>query len=365
MKIRILYLILLFCSFASAQTDKEKALDLGKQAIKIMDEGQLDESIDLLQQAQKLDPARFDYPYEIAYANYRKQDYLATIYILEKLTTHKDVSDYLYQLLGNSYDLIGKPDKAIEVYQSGITRFPHSGKLYTELGVVEHDRKEFHKAVEYWEKGTKAEPNYASNYYKLAKTYNNSEERVWTLFYAELFMNLEAGTDRTREMSKLLYKNYKLTYEVKNDTSGEYKLTKTGVVVDFSDKKEYKRFAKKGILPFEGTFAMAYMMGSIDSQNFDSIKRFSAIRTRFLDYWFDQKKFDRIYPNKLLSFQRKVQELGLLEAYNYWLLSEGNPEEFDQWYNTHQAQYQKFADWFKTISLDLREKDKYARCDYN
>ena len=49
---------------------KLQAEEKAKEAIKLMDNGKLDESIQLLEAAQQLDPQRFEYPYEIAYALY-------------------------------------------------------------------------------------------------------------------------------------------------------------------------------------------------------------------------------------------------------------------------------------------------------
>lgn len=356
-------LLLVFNLNAFSQTNQQKALDLGKQGIKIMDEGKLDESIDLLRQAQTLDPQKFDYPYEIAYAYYKKEDYRQTVQILEALADHKDVSDHLFQLLGNSYDLLEQPDKALEKYRQGLEKFPQSGKMYLESGVVEYSRKDYQKAIDFWDKGGRVEPHFASIYYKLANLFDMTEERVWTLMYAEIFMNLEPGSKRTEEMSRLLYKNYQETYEVKSDTSGEYKLTKLGVVVDAAKKKQWKNF-KKGVFPFEGTYAMTYTMSSIDSPKFDGIKRFYEIRTKFLTYWFDEKKFDKYYPNKLLTFQKEILDKGMFEAYSYWLLSEGNPKEFDEWHNQNIRKYNDFTDWFKKKSLEFRKKDQYMRSHY-
>ena len=66
--IRTIGLLLLFATgqIAYGQNNKEKALAKGQEAIKLMDNGKLDESIKLLEEAQKLDPDRFDYPYEKA-----------------------------------------------------------------------------------------------------------------------------------------------------------------------------------------------------------------------------------------------------------------------------------------------------------
>src|SRR5690606_983358 len=116
----LVFVILTLVSLTSyAQSDQEKAYEKAMTAMKLMDNGNYDESIKLLEEAQKLDPDRFDYPYELALANYLKKDYKKAIKILEKNRDHKHVTDQLYQLLGNSYDIIGKSDKAFEIYDAG------------------------------------------------------------------------------------------------------------------------------------------------------------------------------------------------------------------------------------------------------
>lgn len=128
-KIVAIILFLAVTQFAFGQTNQEIALTKGKEAIKLMDGGKVEESIKLLEEAQQLDPDRFDYPYELAYAHYLKQDYKEVISILEKNTNHKDVSDLLFQLLGNSYDVLGESDKAIAVYDAGLKDFPIRGQF--------------------------------------------------------------------------------------------------------------------------------------------------------------------------------------------------------------------------------------------
>ena len=89
-KIRILGLIILFAltNTAFGQTDKEKALSKGREAVKLMDDGKIKESIKLLKEAEKLDPENFVYPYELAYAHYINQNYKEAIKILEKNKNH-------------------------------------------------------------------------------------------------------------------------------------------------------------------------------------------------------------------------------------------------------------------------------------
>ena len=356
-------LFLLIGNFAIGQNDKEKALELGRNAIRIMDEGKLDESIDLLQQAQKLDPERMDYPYELAYANYRKEDYQKVIEILNTITEHKNVTDVVYQLLGNAYDLTGKPELALETYQKGMVKFPNSGKFHLESGIIKYNNKEYNEAIAFWEDGIKANPNYSSNYYRLSKLFSLTEERIWTLLYGEYFMLLEPNTKRTEEMSKLLYENYQKSYEVKTDSTGQFHLTKKGFQIVVEDKKDIKKL-KKGVLPFEGTYATAFAFSAINFQDTINIASIYDARKNFLNFWFNEKKFNKDYPNKLLEYQKEIQNQGFFKGYTYWILSQGNPNEYQEWYSENEQDFTDFANWFNENRIEISKKDFNSRKDY-
>ncbi len=164
--IRTILFILLISSFQivfGQSSNKEKALNKGMEAIKLMDEGKYEESIQLLEEAQKLDPTDIDYPYELAYAYYSKKDYKKASKYLEGLLKHKDIIDKVYQLLGNSYDLQGKSDKAIETYEAGLKLYPNSGSLHLEMGIMSMSKKEYNQALFLFEKGIEVAPKYPSN----------------------------------------------------------------------------------------------------------------------------------------------------------------------------------------------------------
>lgn len=209
LQMRYIFTVLLVsCTLLlSAQSDKqkEKAQKIGMEAIQLMDEGNYKKSITLLFKAIKLDPDRFAYRYEIGYALYSSELYDETIEWLKPLASHPDVSDVLFQLLGNSYDEIDSPDSAIYAYQLGLEKFPNSGKLHLEPGIVEYRRENYDKAIEYWENGVRAEPDYSSNYFWLGRTLSDSNLKIWSLIYGELFMTLEPATNRSQEMSEILY----------------------------------------------------------------------------------------------------------------------------------------------------------------
>jgi len=361
-KLQIFALLLISLNLiAQDQKDKEKALEMAQKAIGLMDEGKIDESIKLLTKAEKLDPDRIDYPYEIAYAHYLKKDYEEAIKVAERILEHKNVIDRVYQILGNIYDILGDPHKAIETYKLGMVKFPNSGKLYLEAGVVEHARGNYNEAIGYWETGIKAEPNYSSNYYWLAKIFAQTDEIIWSILYAEIFIDLELGSKRTEEISKLLYENYQNSYVQNSDSTAEYKLTKKGFEIVLETKKDVKNVKKKG-LPFEGTFATVFSFSALDFQNGINLESIYKARLNFVNNWFE--KHHKNYPNKLLEFQKQILEEGLFEVYSYYITSRGDLDGFSAWQDSHQDEFNIFADWIQNNPIGIKNEDKYSRLDY-
>src|SRR5690606_10686824 len=117
------------------------------------------------------------------------------------------------------------PQKAIQVYEDGLKKFPLSGKLYLERGTMELKREDLDAALKYYEMGIKVDPNFPSNYYWASRIYSYTTETVWTLIYGELFMNLERNTKRTAEISKLLYDTYVESIQIDSDTSFNLKFS--------------------------------------------------------------------------------------------------------------------------------------------
>lgn len=344
-------------AFAQKQSKKDKAKEIAKIAIEKMDNGELEESIKLLEEAQKLDKTTSIYPYEIAYATYKKGDYQKAIDILKKIIHNDDAEDEYYRLLGNSYDSAGNGDKAIEIYSEGIKKFPEkSGKFYSESGLVQYNQKKYNEAIEFWEKGIKEDPNYASNYYWLTTIFSLTEENIWTLFYGELFMNLEQNTKRTETISTLLYDTYQKIYVAKNETEGEFFMTKNTTLTIGNEKD--------GSLNFELTYLFAYAAEANFTKGI-TIQNIYEAKKGFLSFWFDIKKFNKDFPNSLLDFEKKMKEDNVLEAYTYWFLSEGNPKEFQGWYLGNKDKFDKFANWVKTNQINLKKEDKYSRLDYS
>lgn len=353
-----LLLFMMIGQMATGQTDKEKALEKGIAAIELMDNGKIDESITLLEEAQKLDPDRFDYPYELAYAHYLKEDYKETIRILEKNKNHKDVNERLFQLLGNSYDILGNTEKAFEAYDAGLKKFPNSGIIYLEKGNVYWGKKEYEKALPFYEKGIAVDPMFPSNYYRATLIFCGSTEEVWGMIYGEIFMNLERNSKRTAEVSKLLYDTYQSEIQFSSDTSFSVSFSKNATlnIADFQDPSKIK-------LPFGiGVYEPTLMMSMISEKTID-LNSLDRIRTKFVEAYFENGNNEK-YPNVLFEYQNKVKNAGHLEAYNHWILMKGDEDAFEAWYSSNIEKWDNFIEWFTGNGLEINQSNKFVSGQY-
>lgn len=349
----------MFCvQLSFAQTNKEKARELGLKAVTLMDSGEIEESLKLLKEATKLDPDNFNYPYETAYANYAKQDYKTAIKILEKLKTHKDVEPALFQLLGNSYDMTGKRELAFEAYDEGIAKFPNSGSLYLEKGNVHWALNEYNKALDYYEKGIEMDPKFPSNYYRATRIYCNSSEEVWGMIYGEIFMNLERNSKRTVEISKLLFDTYKKEIKFTSDSTMSVSFSQNATINidDLSSGKDFK--LPYGIGVYEPTLIMSLIgVKAIDINTLD------GVRTRFLDAYYKGENY-KSYPNVLFDYQKRIQTAGHLEAYNHWILMKGDETNFKAWQIDNKKKWDDFVTWFTENGLVIDQNNRFSTSQY-
>jgi len=356
MKSYLIIVSLIFSSLYLFAQDQKEAEELAMEAIQLMDEEKFDQSIELLEKCIELNPENIAvYRYEIAYANYSNENYKKAIKILEDMIDKDQTFDKVYQMLGNAYDLKGKESKAIETYDKGLTLYPGSGILHLERGYMELEKKNYNEALYYYEEGIKAEPGFSSNYFYATSIFLNSEEEVWGMIYGELFMNIERGSDRTPMISKALYDIYKSQILFENDTSISISFSNNNTIeVDENfDTESFK-------LPFGiGVYEPLLLMSAIGEDSI-SIAALNRMRTKFLEEYYE-KDHHKEYPNVLFEYQKKIEEAGHLEAYNYWIMLKGNETEFNEWYEKNIRKWDDFLEWFKKNPIEIDSENYFIR----
>ncbi len=373
-KILINVLFLVFLSFGNnvslfAQNESQEVSDLIKAAVFKMDNGDFDESILLLEKAEKMDSKSTYVKYEMSYAYYLKKDYNKSIKILNKLIKRNDALDYYYQMLGNAYDNNGESDKAIKAYAEGIKRFPNSGKLFLETGNVYYNQKDYDSAIRWYEKGVEADPKYPSNYFRMAHLFLNSDQEVWGMIYGEIFLNLEPSSKRSSVMSEMLYNTYK--NEIKfEDTVSKVSFSKQQIDISYDPDKEDDLLAKltkayedsKDVskMPWANRVYEQVMLSSLGDEKVINLASLNRIRSNFVDIYFE--KAHNVGNSVLLfDFQKRLKDAGYFETYNYWLLSQGNVDEFNEWLKDNKDKYDGFIYWMNNNSIQIDESNVFLR----
>ncbi|WP_108869397.1 tetratricopeptide repeat protein [Aquimarina aquimarini] len=352
-KIFLFFLLQFLVISSFAQSDSEIALTKAKEAIKLMDEGKIDKSIELLEESQKLDSKNYIYPYEIAYAYVLKKEYKKAIKILKKVKKYETLNSQVYQMSGNCYSYLEEPDKAIKEYEEGMNRFPNSGNLHLEKGNIFLGQEKYDEAIKNYENGIDVDPTYTSNYYRLAKLFLNSTDKLSGLIYGEIFMNLERTTERTQEISELLYDTYQSSITLSDKES---KIDFCEVIIDASEMKPNEEIK----LPLCAIFGKNFILAIINEKTID-LNSLSLIRQKFIENYF-KEDFEK-YPNVLFNYQKELLDENLFDAYNHYLFQIGAQDEFNEWIETHNKEYDEFVEWYTKNEniIDVNTKNKFIR----
>lgn len=331
--VSFLFLLLISCMATMAQEDIKT---LQTSARQYMQQGDYSNATLVLNKALGLFPGNIELQNDLLFNYYLARDYGRAVNLGKQLTEQKDTDIRSFQLLGMSYRAIEELKEAERLYKTGIKTFPASGVLYNEYGEMLWAKKKFPEAVEQWETGIKADPNYSGNYYNAAKHYFLSTDKTWALIYGEIFVNLESYSRRTPEIKQLLLDAYKKYYTNINGLQAP-------------DPKN--------------AFEMAFT--SLLSKNASTISTgvttasLTKLRTRFILEWFESEPVK--FPFRLFEYHRQLLKEGFFDAYNQWLFGSAQSlPDFQQWTDEHQQNYDGFIQFQRGRVFKL-PADQYYR----
>ena len=345
----------------SAQTDslQKKKFKLFSQALQLREDNKVDESIIILGQLILKEPSNMNYLYELAFNYCLKKDYDKAISMLTPVLENNKVNDQIFQLLGHIYDVKGQKDKAKQIFQKGLKKFPNSGPLYLEMSMLPLSSNQYDLALSYIEKGIEVDPSFPSNYYYAAKIYCNSDDKVWGMIYGEIFMNLERNSQRTLDISKLLYDTYQKSITFTSDTT---------CVVNFSDFGSYSITGRGDSAKLKMSYGLNVYQPVI-SMSLIGVKKLDLasiirVRSRFIQYYFSTR-VNKKYPNILFDYELGLWNLDMLDAYSYWLLQNGNEKEYQLWKENKKDAYNAFMFWFTQNPLIVKKGQSFYRKQFD
>ncbi|HEY0355432.1 MAG TPA: tetratricopeptide repeat protein [Flavisolibacter sp.] len=287
-----------------------------------MNTGDWDNAIVVLNSAIRQDPDNIELKKYLVLSYTYKRDFAKALDVVEPLLERNDVDVQTYQAAGNVYRALAMTKDGEKMYKKALKKFPNSGPLYSEYGEMLWDNQDY-EAIELWEKGIEADPSYAGNYYNAASYYYFTKDKIWTLVYGEIFVNMENLTERATEVKRMLLSTYK---------------EKLFTEMDEKNDKNKNEFSKAVLNTYD-------KQASIVSRGI-TIETLNMIRTRFILDWFSN--YAAKFPFKLYDYHQQLIREGMFEAYNQWLFGPvENLSAFDQWSRSNAETYAKFSNFQK------------------
>ena len=302
--------VFIFCSNAFAQSAK----DLEETARSFMQQADYANAILVLNRAIQMEPRNLDIAKDLSLSYYMQQDNVKALEIIKPLLDRDDADDQCYQIAGNIYKQLQQVKECDKLYRKGIKKFPESGAMYNELGELLWAQQDY-TAIKQWEKGIEVDPGFSKNYYNASKYYFLTPDKIWSILYGEIFINMEPFSNRTPEIKTILLDSYK-------------KLFAEATLSVPADEKN----------KFTDAFIATMNKQSAVAANGINAETLVMIRSRFILDWYND--YAEKIPFRLFELQRQLLQDGMFEAYNQWIFgSVQNLAAYQNWTTLHAAEY--------------------------
>ncbi len=283
---------------------------LHNSAREYMHKGDYQNAIIVLNRALTVQPNNLNLSKDLGLNYYYAGDYKKSVEVLSKLFSRYDVDDQCFQIAGDAYWAMDDAKEAESVYRRGINKLPNSGPLYNELGKVLWTKGDY-SAIKYWEKGIENNPGFAGNYYSASRYYYFTTDKVWSLIYGEIFINIDPRGANTSEIKNILLDGYKKLF-IDANLEKNNKDKNPFVIAFLKTMNKQSQLASSGI----------------------SIEALSKIRTGFIAEW--NTTYAAKFPFRLFQQHKQYVDEGLFDAYNQWVFAtDQNQPAYKIWTEAH------------------------------
>ena len=303
-----------------------------------MRKGDWGNAIMVFNRALQLKPGDIDLQNDIAYTYFLQRDFTRALEAIKPVIESNNADVRSFQIAGTTYRAIEALKDGTKAYERGLKKFPYSGVLYSEYGELLWQKKDYN-AITQWETGIKVDPNYAGNYYNAARYYYLTTDKIWSLLYGEIFVNMESYAIRTAEIKTLLYDGYK-------------KL--------FADADLLKSYKPKNKNDFELAFLNSMNAQSPKAATGINPQKLIEIRKGFIENWneINAKKF----PFRLFEYQQQLIKLNMFDAYNQWIFGSAiSADQYQNWIKNNKEAYDAFSNFQKGRVFKLPKDQYYQR----
>jgi len=308
--------------FTLAAVSAQDAKQLQENARAFMKQKDFSNAILVLNRALLLQPNNIEISKDLGLNYYFARDYKKALEVYKPLLERDEADDQCFQVAADIYSALGDSKEAEKTLKKGIKKFPKSGPLYNEMGELMWAQKNY-DAIKQWERGIEVDPGFSRNYYNASKHYYLSTDKVWSIIYGEIFLNIEPMGAQSPEVKTILLESYKKLFADADLEKGSKE--KNGFMTAY-----LKTMNKQSQLAATGLNTESLIM----------------IRTRFILDW--NQDYKSKYPFRLFDWQQQLIQDGLFEAYNQWIFTAAqNLPAYQAWTNTHATEYNELSKFQK------------------
>ncbi len=312
------FIVAAFLAVSFFTAAAQDAKQLHETALQFMLQGDYNNAILVLNRAIKLDSKNLEIAKDLGLNYYFARDYNRALEIYKPLIEREDADDQCFQVAGDIYLALENPKECEKVYKKGLKKITNSGALYNAYGELLWAQQDY-SAIKQWEKGIETDPGFSRNYYNACKYYYFTTDKVWSILYGEIFLNIEPSGTATPEIKNILFEGYKKLF-------AEADLTKNN-----DGKSEF-------VTAFLQTMNKQSMLaaGGISTESL------VMIRSRFILDWYND--YGGKFPFRLFDQQRQLLQEGLFDAYNQWIFTASqNLPAYQNWITANAADYNEFT----------------------
>lgn len=322
--------------------DTAKAEQLVEQGVKLHDVGRYTEAIAVYKQALEADA---DHPralYEMSYTYYISNNFDSAILLSNKLLSLKNVSDYIlrnvYVTLGSLYDDTGESQKATDIYQQGISKFPGFYLLYFNLGITELKTSDEKSAIKNFQQALTLKPLHAGSNFEVYKLLSGNN-KIPAILAASLVCITEQNTKRSTECAAFI--KSALAPDIKSD-SAKKNIT---IYIPSSSLSEVKENNFSAVeLGVSLIAASPEIMDTLQLDN--DAKKISFQFQSVCNFMTESKKNKGFYWKFYTPFFNSLNQNGYMDVLTNTILMNLETTSAD-WIANNQIRVFQFYDWVK------------------
>jgi tetratricopeptide (TPR) repeat protein len=334
MKLLTLILLSLFTSAVAFSQDNSNIKTIISDGIKLHDAGKHQEAIAKYNEALALDPNDPNANYEIAFTLFSTGKGKDAIPYLNKVVSGKsNVVAGAYDMLGSIYDDQKEPEKAIEYFNLGIKANPNYQRIYYNLAITYSRNGNDKEGMNAIIKALQLDPGHASSHRIYAMiTMKNPETAINSLLAFSNFLILEPGTERSvvayKDLQALL--NAGITKE-----KGSQNIT-------VSNSADADQNAANMAISLSSVAAAIPGITATELLE-QQLKTIFSIAGEISA----KKKEKEFFWSYYADFFGKLSKSDHMPFFTRWVSYSGNREENEKWIKEHQPQLKEFSDWLK------------------